>query len=61
MKKKISLILSIILAASALASCARMADPTDEDITKAITTQYGKCIYKCDNDVEDHQTVNMLF
>lgn len=37
-------------------------NPTDEDILKAITeTQYGKCIYKCDNDVVDHQTVNMLF
>lgn len=43
-------------------TCAREANPTDEMITKAITeTQYGKCVYKCDNNVVDHQTVNMLF
>ena len=40
----------------------RQAAPTDEDVEKTIrTTQYGKCVYKCDNDVVDHQTVNMLF
>ncbi len=43
-------------------TCAREADPTDEMIKKAITTtQYGKCVFKCDNDVVDHQTVNLLF
>ena len=43
-------------------TCTRMTDPTDDDVIKAITnTQYGKCVYKCDNDVVDHQTVNMLF
>lgn len=43
-------------------TCAREAFPTDEQIEHAIrTTQYGKCVFKCDNDVVDHQTVNMLF
>ena len=40
----------------------KKANPTDEDVRQAIlTTQYGKCVYKCNNDVVDHQTVNMLF
>ena len=38
------------------------ANPTDEEVLKSLKeTQYGKCVYKCDNDVVDHQTVNMLF
>ncbi len=36
--------------------------PTDEEIMEVLkTTQYGKCVFKCDNDVVDHQTVNMVF
>jgi len=43
-------------------TCTRLAFPTDDDVKKAITeTQYGKCVYKCDNDVVDHQVVTMLF
>ncbi len=36
--------------------------PSDEEVKEAISTkQYGKCVFKCDNDVMDHQIVNILF
>lgn len=40
----------------------RKHNPSEEDIYKILTeTDYGKCVYRCDNDVVDHQTVNMEY
>ena len=37
-------------------------EPTDDEVTHAMwNTNYGKCIFKCDNDVVDHQTVNLVY
>lgn len=36
--------------------------PTEEDVQNALrTTQFGKCVYQCDNNVVDHQVVTLEF
>ena len=43
-------------------ACTRIPSPSDSEVEQSLrTTQYGKCVFCCDNDAVDHQTVNMLF
>ncbi len=37
-------------------------EPTDEEVDEILkTSPYGRCVYQCDNDVVDHQIVNITY
>ena len=44
------------------AATKRVEPPTDEEVWDAISnTNYGRCVFDCDNNVVDHQIVNLVF
>ena len=43
-------------------ACTQKKKPTNEEVMEAISTNnYGRCVFKCDNNVVDHQVVNLEF
>lgn len=48
--------------ASYVARATRKHNATEEDLRRTLSeSNYGRCVYQCDNDVVDHQTVNLEY